>query len=136
MKELIISYRRKDFRVDTFRCGGNGGQSQNKTDSGVRITHIETGISSECREHKSQLMNKKEAFRKVAEQLKDMHVKQNRIIRDRQTNVVRSYHHVENRVKDHDTGATTTYTEAEKDLSRLIHDRAQWFYELAEYESL
>jgi peptide chain release factor 1 len=129
MEELIASYRRKDFRVDTFRCGGPGGQHTNKTDSGVRITHIETGITSECREHKSQSQNKKEAFRKVAEQIKEMHVQQNKIIRDRPVNVVRSYHHVENRVKDHDTGATTTYTEAEKDLTTLITERGQWFHE-------
>ena len=28
-----------DCRVDTFRSGGKGGQHQNKTESGVRVTH-------------------------------------------------------------------------------------------------
>lgn len=40
MSKLIISYSRKDFRIDTFRSGGKGGQ--NKVESGVRITHIPT----------------------------------------------------------------------------------------------
>lgn len=61
----IFSLTKKDFRIDTFRSGGKGGQHQNKTDSGVRITHIITGLSSECRKYKSQIQNKKEAFIKL-----------------------------------------------------------------------
>lgn len=64
-KELIFSLTKKDFRVDTFRAGGRGGQYQNKTDSGVRITHVESGIFSESREERSQLQNKKKAFLKL-----------------------------------------------------------------------
>lgn len=66
MRERIFSITKKDFRVDTFRSGGNGGQNQNKRDTGVRITHVETGISSECREERSQDQNKRKAFRKLA----------------------------------------------------------------------
>jgi protein subunit release factor B len=39
-KELLFSLTKKDFRIDTFRAGGKGGQKQNKTSSGVRVTHI------------------------------------------------------------------------------------------------
>ena len=66
MREKIFSLTKKDFRVDTFKAGGKGGQNQNKRDTGVRITHIETGISSECREERSQGQNKKRAFEKLA----------------------------------------------------------------------
>jgi protein subunit release factor A len=65
----LFSFRKKDFRVDTFRSGGKGGQHQNKTDSGVRITHVETGISAESRAGRSQHANKKLAFRKLADKL-------------------------------------------------------------------
>lgn len=66
-KELLFSVTRKDFRRDTFRCGGKGGQKQNKTDSGVRFTHIESGAVGESREERSQHQNEKIAFRRCAE---------------------------------------------------------------------
>ena len=67
MKQRIFTLTKKDFRVDTFRCSGHGGQNVNKRDTGVRITHIETGISSECREERSQEQNKKKAFRRLVD---------------------------------------------------------------------
>lgn len=70
MKDRIFSLTKKDFRIDTFRCGGHGGQNVNKVNSGVRITHIETGISSECREERSQGQNRRKAFRKLVENYK------------------------------------------------------------------
>lgn len=63
----MFSVTAKDCRIDTFRSGGKGGQHQNKTDSGVRITHIESGAVGESREHRSQHDNKKAAFRRMAE---------------------------------------------------------------------
>lgn len=64
-RELLFSLTRKDFRVDTFRSGGKGGQHQNKTDSGVRITHIESGAVGESREERSQHANRKKAFERL-----------------------------------------------------------------------
>jgi hypothetical protein len=67
MKELLFSITKKDFKIETFKAGGKGGQHQNKTDSGVRIKHPESGSAAECRNNRSQLQNKKEAFRRLIE---------------------------------------------------------------------
>ena len=64
-KELLFSLTKKDFRIDTFRSGGKGGQHQNTTDSGVRITHIESGAVGESREERSQSQNKKKALERL-----------------------------------------------------------------------
>lgn len=64
-KQLLFSVTRKDFRVDTFRSGGKGGQHQNKTESGVRITHLESGAVGESREERDQIRNKEKAFQKL-----------------------------------------------------------------------
>jgi len=66
MKEKLFSVTRKDFDIQTFRSGGKGGQHQNKTDSGVRIIHRESGAIGESREERSQHQNKKIALRKLA----------------------------------------------------------------------
>ncbi len=56
---------RNQLRRDTFRCGGKGGQKQNKTETGVRITDLVTGMSFEGREHRTQLDNHKSAMEKL-----------------------------------------------------------------------
>jgi peptide chain release factor 2 len=45
------------LKRDTFRSGGPGGQHQNKTESGVRYTHLPTGIAAESRTERSQHKN-------------------------------------------------------------------------------
>jgi len=54
---INIEIKPDDLRRDTFRSGGPGGQHQNKTESGVRYTHIPTGIAAESRTERSQFKN-------------------------------------------------------------------------------
>ena len=66
-KHLCFSVTIKDCKVQTFTSGGKGGQHQNRTQTGVRIIHEPSGAVGESRSTRSQLRNKREAFRKMAE---------------------------------------------------------------------
>lgn len=66
-RKPLFSVTIHDCRVDTFRSGGKGGQHQNKTESGVRVTHHPSGAVGESREERSQHLNKRNAFRRMAE---------------------------------------------------------------------
>lgn len=67
MKQLIFSIGIDSCEVQTFRAGGKGGQNQNKRDTGVRVIHHPSGARGESREERSQLENKKRAFKRMAE---------------------------------------------------------------------
>ncbi len=54
---INIEIKPDDLRRDTFRSGGPGGQHQNKTESGVRYTHLPSGIAAESRTERSQHKN-------------------------------------------------------------------------------
>lgn len=56
--------------MQTFRAGGKGGQHQNKTDSAVRIVHKASGAVGESREERSQVQNKKIAFKRLTESVR------------------------------------------------------------------
>lgn len=49
-------------RVDTFRATGPGGQHRNKTDSGVRLVHLPTGVTVTATEDRSQHVNRAVAW--------------------------------------------------------------------------
>lgn len=67
MSKLAFSVTIDDCEVQTFRSGGKGGQHQNKTESGVRVIHHDSGARGESREHRSQLQNKRAAFTRMVE---------------------------------------------------------------------
>jgi len=57
-------------RVDTFRAGGKGGQHQNTTESGVRITHEPTDVVAEARDARSQHRNRRIALDRLKNKLR------------------------------------------------------------------
>ena len=123
---LLFLAVRGDFRIDYFRAGGKGGQHQNKTDSGCRITHLATSLSAESRSERSQHRNRKIAFERLAQLLTQHALGEQRKERYGAPNrIIRTYHEPDDRVVDHDTGKRYSYrqTVGRGRIEQLIDDR-------------
>ena len=58
-----------DLRIDFFRASGPGGQHRNKSETGVRITHLPTGIVVTATESRSRHLNLCQAMARLAAKL-------------------------------------------------------------------
>lgn len=94
---------RNQFRVDTFRAGGKGGQNQNKVESGVRITDLITGLSAEGRDERDQLQNRSNAFYRLIDKMVAFYRSQEKKV-EPTTKTIRSYKFKDGVAIDHITG--------------------------------
>ncbi len=137
-----------DVRIDVFRASGHGGQSVNTTDSAVRVTHLETGITASCQDGKSQLKNKDKAMKILKARLYDKMVQeQERSIAENRRNQVgsgdrseriRTYNYPQGRVTDHRINMTVYQLDSfmQGDIAQMIHaliteDQAEQMKEMA-----
>lgn len=70
--ETDVNVNESDLRIEHFHAGGHGGQNVNKVETGVRVTHLPTGITVTSTTERSQFLNKKDAICKLAAVLKQL----------------------------------------------------------------
>lgn len=110
-EEEDIDVKKDDLRTDTFRASGAGGQHVNKTESGVRFTHIPTGIVAESTDSRSQHKNREIALQRLYAKIKEVQkaAAQKEQTEHRKSLVgtgdrsdkIRTYNYPQNRVTDH-----------------------------------
>jgi peptide chain release factor 1 len=115
-EETEVKINPNDLRVDVMRSSGAGGQSVNRTESAVRLTHLPTNIVVYCQEGKSQHSNKDRAMKILFSKLKqleeDKALKEASDARLAQIGTgdrserIRTYNFPQSRVTDHRIGVT------------------------------
>lgn len=111
-----VNINKADLKVDTFRASGAGGQHVNKTESGVRFTHLPSGLVTESTEARSQHQNREIALQRLYQRLLEMEAnKVNSAMASRRKSIVgsgdrsekiRTFNFPQNRVTDHRIGLT------------------------------
>jgi peptide chain release factor 1 len=110
-EDVEVDLKPDDYRLDKFSASGPGGQHVNKTESAVRLTHLETGLVVQCQDEKSQHKNLAKALRELKARLYDLKRQEEEKKRSDQRKTligsgdrsqrIRTYNFPENRVTDH-----------------------------------
>jgi len=131
--DVDIQIKPDEIKIDTFRASGKGGQHVNVTDSAVRITHLDSGIVTQCQNERSQHQNKEVAMSVLKAKLYELkrREKEEKISKEYSQkqkiewgSQIRSYvMHPYNMVKDHRTDCETGNVGAVMDgkLDDFIH---------------
>ena len=100
-----------EYKIETKRGHGPGGQHKNKVESCVVVTHIPTGIQETCQDTRSQRRNLDIAKERIQKRILDIslqgkHQQQNNLRKELIHNpeTIRTYNYARNEVKDHRSG--------------------------------
>jgi peptide chain release factor 2 len=80
--KIEIEINPADLKTDTFRASGAGGQHVNKTESGVRFTHIPTGIVAASTQDRSQHRNRLIAMEMLKARLYELELRKREAVSD------------------------------------------------------
>ena len=119
--DIEIELDPSDLRIDVFRASGAGGQHVNKTESAVRITHLKSGVVTQCQNGRSQHKNKDTAMKQLKAKLYEIEIQKKRSEQDNIENEkadigwgsqIRSYVLDQSRIKDLRTNIETSNTQS------------------------
>ncbi len=110
-EDIEIDLKPEDYRLDKFCASGPGGQHVNKTESAIRLTHLESGIVVQCQDEKSQHKNLAKAIRVLKTRLYEAKRETERKERSKErmsligsgdrSERIRTYNFPQNRLTDH-----------------------------------
>jgi len=133
-EEFDIELNMNDIKKDTYCSSGPGGQSVNTTYSAVRLTHIPTGIVTQCQDQKSQIKNYEKALKVLRSRIYEMELQKHleEISGKRKTMVstgdrsakIRTYNYPQGRVTDHRINLTLYNLDAimNGDIEKIIEE--------------
>jgi peptide chain release factor 1 len=106
-----IEIKPQDLKIEVFKSSGPGGQYVNKRETGVRITHLPTGIVVSSQESRNLHQNKENAMKilswrlfelqKTKEELKIIEQRRQQIKNAERSEKIRTYNFPQNRLTDH-----------------------------------
>ncbi|XP_030051367.1 peptide chain release factor 1-like, mitochondrial isoform X2 [Microcaecilia unicolor] len=144
--EINLIINPKDLRIETKRASGAGGQHVNTTDSAVRITHIPTGVVSECQQERSQLRNREKALQILRAKMYSIKLEEETSRRENTRKIqigskgrsekIRTYNFPQDRITDHRIGRSLHGIDLFMYGEELLHEMIQCLKECADYESL
>lgn len=124
--DIDIEINPADLRIDVYRASGAGGQHVNKTESAVRITHLPTGVVTQCQNDRSKHRNMDTAMKQLKAKLYEIEVQkregEKQAVEDSKSDIgwgsqIRSYVLDQSRIKDLRTSVETGNTQAVLDGS-------------------